>query len=475
MLGKRLVVISNRLPIAVLKEGRKRVLKPSSGGLVTALSPILNVEGGVWVGWPGTESTRTIQPLIDQFNKEHAFSIHPVYLTEEQEENFYFGFSNQTIWPLFHDLLGLTNFNREQWLAYDEVNRMFAEHIAEVIQPDDFIWINDYQLLRVAYHLRDLGVKQPLTYFHHIPFPSPDMYRRLPWAQQLFDGMIQYDSLGFQTQRDRNNFVALFREHRPQAKRSKQSRYTCAEVDGRSIHAGNYPISIDFESFDSDARSDEVRREVEHIHQAYGVEHLVFGLDRLDYTKGIPQRFLAFERLLETYPELRGQVSLIQVVVPSRTSLKAYADLKQELDSLTGRINGRFGQHGYVPIHYFFKHLNRVELVALYRSCDVALITPLRDGMNLVAKEYAACSVNQHNVLVLSKFTGAADQLGKGALLVNPYDLDGTADTLHHALHMDDAERRRRMRFLRTNVHRNDVHHWVQRFIKALPDGENSC
>ncbi len=472
MLGKRLVVISNRLPIAVITEDGKKVLKPSSGGLVTALSPILDVEGGVWIGWPGTESSEEIQPLINEFNQTNPYKIHPIYLTEEQEEEFYLGFSNQTIWPLFHDLLGLTSFNSQQWETYDEVNRLFAKHVAAQILPDDFVWINDYQLLRVAYHLRDLGVNQPLGFFNHIPFPSPDMFRRLPWAQQIFDGMIHYDSLGFQTIRDRNNFVAISRQHLQGANYIKRRFYTNVEVEGRVVRVGNYPISIDYHEFNRGARQESVQVEMEAIQKAYTAEHLVLGLDRLDHTKGIPERFLAFEHLLEKHPELQGKVSLIQVVVPSRTALKSYADLKQELDSLTGRINSRFGQHGYVPIHFFFKHLNRNELIALYRSCEVALITPLRDGMNLVAKEYAASSIDQRNVLVLSMFTGSADQLGRSALLVNPYDLEGTADALHRAMHMDDSERRKRLRALRAQVKKNDVHRWVKQFVGSLPDAQ---
>lgn len=473
MLGKRLLVVSNRLPVAVIDNGRKR-LKPSSGGLVTALNPILELEGGLWIGWPGLGKSDEVMPLADEHNREHRYSIHPVPLTADQVDKFYLGFANQTIWPLFHDFLGITSFEREHWEMYDEVNRIYAEHVAEHIQPDDFVWVHDYQLMRVGYHLRKLGVKHPVAYFHHIPFPSPDLYRRLPWARELFEGLVSYDSVGFQTLHDRRNFVALARDRLTSARFRIRRRQTIFDHQGHMVQVGNYPISIDFDEFSDGARSKEVRRELKTISEAYRVEHLVLGLDRLDYTKGIPQRFLALERLLEKYPELRGRVSLIQVVVPSRTKVRAYADLKEHLDSLTGRINGRFGTHGYMPIHYFFKHLTRPQLLALYRACEVALITPLRDGMNLVAKEYAASSVDHRNVLVLSEFTGSADQLGKGALLVNPYDLEGTADTLRRALLMEDEERRRRLRDLRAQVRTNDVHRWVSWFVSALSDARRN-
>jgi trehalose 6-phosphate synthase len=324
--------------------------------------------------------------------------------------------------------------------------------------------------MRVAHHLRELGVEHRLAYFHHIPFPAPDIYRRLPWRESILRGLLEYDLVGFQTLRDRKNFVATARDLLPELRSTNHRRHTAISFGDREVMAGNYPISIDFDEFAETAASEEVERQMEEILRAYPAERLVLGLDRLDYTKGIPERFRAFERLLEKYPEFRGKVSLIQVVVPSRTAVATYAELKEGLDQLIGRINGRFGRHGYVPIHYYFKHLDRPELIAHYRACSVALLTPLRDGMNLVAKEYAASQVKQDGVLVLSEFTGSADQFGKDAVLVNPYDLEETADRLREALVMDREERRRRMKRLRRQVRRNDVHRWVGWFMDALYD-----
>lgn len=466
----RLVVVSNRLPVAITEVDGKRRLRPSSGGLVTALSPILEREGGMWIGWPGEGEPDEIAALTEAYNADHRYDVHAVPLDQEQVDKFYLGYSNQTIWPLFHDFLGLTTFERDHWEAYESVNRLYAEHVARHIQPNDFIWVHDYQLMRVGHHLRELGVTQPIAYFHHIPFPTHDLYHRNPWDGMIFEGLMAFDSLGFQTLRDRRNFVAVARDRIKDVEITIHRRQTRIHSADRIVRVGNFPISIDFDEFDTGARSEEVQREIDHIKESYQVDHLVMGLDRLDYTKGIPQRFLALERLLEKYPSLRGKVSLLQVVVPSRTRLKTYAELKEQLDQLTGRINGRFGRHGYVPIHYYFKHLNRTELLGVYRACEVALITPLRDGMNLVAKEYAASSIDQNGVLVLSEFTGSAVQLGKGAMLVNPYDLDGTADALHAALTMPYPERRRRMRDLRSQVRNNDVHRWVDWFVGAISE-----
>lgn len=469
----RLVVVSNRLPVSVGEDDAgSPVLEPGAGGLVTAVAPILGRNNGVWIGWPGGDSPQTIDPLIGDYNRNNPYQIHPVYLDPEDVEKYYYGFANEALWPLLHDLLGTAQFDREEWEAYERVNRKFAEAIAEVIQPNDFIWIHDYHLFRVAYHLRELGVTSPLAFFLHTPFPAPDLFRRLPWRDSLMEGMVQYDLLGFHTLRDRRNFVSTVRELRSNVKTSIKRRHTDITLDGRTFKAGNFPISIDFDEFDSLARTEQVQRECDRIRDAYPAEHLILGLDRLDYTKGIPERFLALERLLEKYPDLVGKVSLVQVVVPSRTRVQHYKELKEYLDRLTGRINGRFTSHGYVPISYFFKRLARPELIAHYLACDVALITPLRDGMNLVAKEYAAANVELEGTLVLSEFTGAADQLARGSLMVNPYDLEDTADKIYQALTMDHEQRAASMKALRRQVRSNDVHQWVRWFMDSFDTGE---
>lgn len=465
----QMIVVSNRLPLIVEQAGDDWQIGPASGGLVTALEPVMRKGNGLWVGWPGgAVDDAPYEQLFERFAAEHGYRLTAVPLTEEDVDLYYRGFSNETLWPLFHDLLGRCNFELVTWQRYQEVNNKFAAAIAEQALNDQLIWVHDYQLALVGAKLRQLGVKNRLAFFLHIPFPSFDLFRRLPWKKELLAGLLEYDLLGFQTLRDRRNFVACVRELYPQVQADIRRRVTTLNFAGRQVTVGNFPISIDFEEFNQGARQQQVADEAWYLHEHYQGRQLLLGIDRLDYTKGIPARLLAFERALEKYPQLCKQATLIQVVVPSRTQVPEYAILKETLDRLVGRINSRFSEHGWVPIHYLYRSLDRTQLLAHYRSCEIALISPLRDGMNLVAKEYCAASIEEDGVLILSEFAGAAAQLGQQALLVNPFDIEGTADTIWQAFTMSDEERRQRMRLLRGEVRRNNVDRWVEQFMGAV-------
>lgn len=471
--AQRLLIVSNRLPAVVGQSRNQWTMKPGTGGLVTALAPVMRENHGVWIGWPGCDEDAPLDRLLSDFKEQQGYQLVPVPLGEDEVERYYRGFSNSAIWPLFHDLLGFCRFDSPQWQAYEAVNQKFAAVIAENAAADDFIWVHDYQLMLVGSHLRELGMKDQLAFFLHIPFPSPDLYRRLPWKTELIRGLLAYDQIGFQTLRDRRNFVQTASMLIPELEIvSRKRHHTLLKFGHRLIKVGHYPISIDFSEFDEGARSREVEDAAWYLHENLRGRQLVLGIDRLDYTKGIPERFLAFERALEKYPELIKNISLMQVVIPSRTLVPDYANLKEELDQLAGRINARFGQPEWVPIHYVFRRLEREQLLARYRTSEIALITPLRDGMNLVAKEYCASSVENNGVLILSEFAGAADQLGKYALLVNPYDTDGTADAIYQAFSMEPEDRKQRMMHLRTEIRRNDVHRWLQRFIDSSDEEE---
>jgi len=465
-----MVIVSNRLPIAISEEQGTWRIQAGSGGLVTALAPIMKANRGVWVGWPGCGDEAPLSRLTDEFTRNEGYDLTTVPLSEEEVEYYYRGFSNETLWPLFHDLLGNCHFSLEHFKCYRAVNRKFAERTAQVSRPDDIIWIHDYQLTLVGRHLRDLGLTQPLGFFLHIPFPAADLFRRLPWKMELLKGLLSYDLLGFQTLRDHKNFVHCATTLTTGVTVvSRHRHHTILDVNGRSIKVGHYPISIDFREFAERSATTEVEDAAWYLHENFEGRQIILGIDRLDYTKGIPERFLAFERALEKYPELHGKVTLLQVVIPSRTLVPDYLDLKSILDQHAGRINGRFSQHGWVPLHYHYRSLDPVQLLAHYRTSEIALITPLRDGMNLVAKEYCACSVDNHGVLILSEFAGAADELGRHALLVNPYDVEATADALFHAYSMEEQEKSRRMSLLRKQIRRNDVYHWVKSFLNAMP------
>jgi trehalose 6-phosphate synthase len=461
LLGKRLLVVSNRLPVVIVRKHEQWRVEPASGGLITALSPVMSQNRGRWVGWPGCGPDAPASSLLEAYSSENDYELKPVVLTDEDVENFYRGFSNSTIWPLFHDQLGHCTFDSEHWNSYVTVNRRFAETAAGLIEPNSFVWVHDYQLMLAGHFLREMRIDRQIKFFLHIPFPSRDLFRRLPWKYEILQSLLQYDHLGFQTQYDRRNFIQCVKSFVPEATARTYKRESVIRYENRTIKLGHYPISIDFDEFNEGAKSKEAAEAGWFIHENMPSRILVLGLDRLDYTKGIPERFLAFERMLEKYPEVQGDISLVQVVIPSRLGVREYQDLKESLDTLAGKINGRFSKHGRIPIYYMFRNLDRVQLLGHYRACEIALITPLRDGMNLVAKEYCASSIDNNGVLILSEFAGAAEQLSKGAVVVNPYDLEGTADAIYHAYIMSAEERQRRMRILRAEVRRNDVRKWL--------------
>lgn len=469
-MNRRMVVVSNRLPVVVNQDDQGEwQIQPGAGGLVTAMTPVIRANHGIWVGWPGCDDSAPINSLLEQFVEKEGYSLADVSLSEEDIDKYYHGFSNETLWPLFHDMLGNCRFNRDHFEAYKTVNRKFAERTANVCLPDDFVWIHDYHLVMTGQYLRQLGLSQHLAFFLHIPFPEADLFRRLPWKDELLQSLLSYDLIGFQTLRDHRNFVRCVMSFVPGAKVvSRHRTHTILSYGERSFRVGHYPISIDFEDFSSRTMTAEVDDAAWYLHEHFEKRQIILGIDRLDYTKGIPERFLAFERALEKYPELKGKVSLLQIVVPSRTMVPDYIDLKSQLEQLAGHINGRFSVDSWVPLRFHYRSLDQVQLLAHYRTAEIALVTPLRDGMNLVAKEYCACSVDNNGVLILSEFAGAIDQLGKYALRVNPYDVEATADTIYQAFCMPEAERRKRMSHMRAQIKRFNVHQWTKSFISTL-------
>ncbi len=469
----RLVVVSNRLAVVLdeTEEGWK--ISSGSGGLVTALSPVLKGRGGVWIGWLGTSfqkplGERELEKLLAQGSDETGYTLKPVDLTPEEIDKYYFGFSNEILWPLFHDLSSRCNFDPEYWDVYQKVNAKFARTIVENTEDGrDFVWVHDYQLLLVAREMKRLGARRRTGFFLHIPFPPLDGFLRLPWRFDVLEALLEYDLVGFQTMRDRRNFVDCARTIFPDVRVIGQGHVCKIVRPGREVLIGAFPISIDFKEFAERAVTRDVENLAWIIHANLPDRQLILGIDRLDYTKGIPNRLLGFANALERYPELRRKVTFIQVVVPSRETVTEYEALKREIERLVGEISGRYTEVGWTPIHYIYGSLTRDELVAYYRTCEIALVTPLKDGMNLVAKEYCAASVDDNGVLILSEFAGAAAQLNLGAILVNPYDLHGVGDAIYHAMTMDDEERRSRMKKMRRSIRRNNIYEWVNSFLRA--------
>ncbi|MFO7965870.1 MAG: trehalose-6-phosphate synthase [Desulfobacterales bacterium] len=467
----RLIIISNRLPSTISQDDSGRFeVKDGSGGLVTAMVPVLRNRGGLWIGWPGTTKGKKhlIKKLLNETTDGTGYSFEPVMLTPEEVDSFYYGFANEIIWPLFHDLQTRCNFDPSYWKAYQAVNRKFAQSTHESIINGDHIWIHDYHLMMAGKNLREMGVTSKIGFFLHIPFPSPDLFFKLPWRYEVMEGLLSYDLVGFQTMRDRRNFIRCIRALFRDVVIRERGKVITAQVNDREIRIGNFPISIDFDEFARNAEKREVEDRVREVQEELDVEHIVLGIDRLDYTKGIPERLAAFEMALDRYPQLRGNMSLLQLVVPSRVTIPKYLELKEQLERKISEINGRYGRPGWTPIHYMFRSIDRQELLAFYRASDVAFITPLKDGMNLVAKEYCASNVEENGVLILSEFAGASAQLQRGALLVNPYHVESVAQTLFTATQMEPAQRQYRMKMMRKAIRRQDIYYWVEAFLNSV-------
>jgi trehalose 6-phosphate synthase/phosphatase len=463
----RLIVVSNRLPFALDSSGEELwTVTPAAGGLVSAVEPVLRERGGIWIGWPGIAGEIPKRAFAEATH-DAGYKVVPVALSETERDEFYYGYSNEVIWPLFHDLQNFCSFEPAFWETYKAVNERYADAIAKCSRADDFVWVHDYHLMYVAQALRERGSRAALTFFLHIPFPPYDIFSKLPQRQRLLRALLQFDLLGFQTRRDVRNFLGCVRRVMSDAQVVPRRELQLVRFEKREIRLGHFPIGIDFGSFERGAMSDAVGRRSQELRARFRDCQLILGLDRLDYSKGIPERLRAFRDALERYPELRGRVVLIQVVVPSRVEIPRYHEFKQRIDRLVGDINGRFSTSDWLPVQYHFRSLDRDDLLAHYRGCDIAFVTPLKDGMNLVAKEYCACRIDENGVLILSDFAGAAEQLKIGALLVNPYDVEEVADTILKAFRMSDAERTARMKRMRRVVREENVFWWVDSFLRV--------
>jgi trehalose 6-phosphate synthase/phosphatase len=470
----RLIIVSNRLPFVVQQEEGNLSLKSGSGGLATALAPVLRDRGGIWVGSTGAEDLdeQKVAELFKQNERSQGFRFAPVFLSKEEVALYYEGFSNEVIWPLFHDLQTLCRFVPEYWEAYQNVNRKFAAAVMQRALPEDFLWVHDYHLMLLGQELRQAGATQKIGFFLHIPFPSMDIFLKLPWRFQIIHGLLQYDLIGFQTMRDKRNFIQCVKTLVKDARISNTKVLQSCKIGQREVRIGAFPISIDYRDFEAAANSVEVAEEVKTLKKSMHNQLLVFSIDRLDYTKGIVYRLEAIRRFLMQYPDFQKKIQFIQLVVPSRAEIPKYHELKEEINRLVGEINSQYTREGWVPIHHLYRSFGRKELLAHYRAAEIMLITPVKDGMNLVAKEYIACNIEENGVVVLSEFAGATAQLHREALLVNPYDVLGMAAAIHAAVNMPFAERKKRMRLMRRDLKKSDIFWWVENFLRAAASKE---
>ncbi len=462
-----LVVVSNRLPVDFDEDDNGQITwRTSPGGLVTALEPMMRSAHGAWVGWPGV-ADREFEPF-----ENDGISLVPVRLSEADIEQYYEGFSNDTLWPLYHDVIAPPSFHRETWDAYVTVNRRFAAAAAEVAAPGATVWVHDYQLQLVPRMLREARPDLVIGFFNHIPFPSYGIYAQLPWRKQILHGLLGADVIGFQRLEDAGNFSRAVRRLYGYTTRGVVIDVPTGEIgQTRRVVAKHFPISIDAAAYEDLARSPAVQERARQIRADLGnPKTLMLGVDRLDYTKGIGHRIKAFGELLADGRLNVEDVTLVQVASPSRERVGTYMALRDEIELAVGRLNGDFSTISHTALSYHHHSYPREEMVAMYLAADVMLVTALRDGMNLVAKEYVAARFDVDGVLVLSEFAGAADEL-KQAILINPHDIEGTKDAMVRAVEMPRRERTRRMRSLRKKVAENDVAAWSASFLRALTGG----
>jgi trehalose 6-phosphate synthase/phosphatase len=459
--GRRLVVMSNRAPIKLVREGGEHRVEPTVGGVGTTFLRLLERHGGLWIAWSGGQKApRRMRLPMD----EPRFAMSFVDLSERDVSQYYYGVCNRALWPLMHFMISNCHFNAAYWRQYRHVNEMFANRAIEEAGHGDALWIQDFHLALtprlIAARRRDL----PIGLFWHVPFPPVELYRVFPWRRELLEGMLGSTLVGFHTAAYVEHFLnACERVLGASVDRANRR----VDFNGHSTRVDSFPLGIPVDYFEGLAASPRTRERAQRIRRALRSEVIVLGVDRLDYTKGILERLLGFERFLDRHPEYHRRITLVLIAVPSRTKVADYMLLKRQLDEAVGRVLGRFSSEGWVPIRYLYTQFGPEELVAHYQAADIALLTPLRDGMNLVAKEFLASHPADDAVLILSEFAGAADELTE-ALLVNPYNPDAISDRLHEALEMKPEERAARMRDLRRKIRSNNLERWSTEFLTAL-------
>jgi trehalose 6-phosphate synthase len=455
-----LVVVANRLPIRRVDDGTEPGWTLSSGGLVTALVPVLRESNGVWIGWPGDASGSDAVP-----ESYEGIDLRVVSISEQEYDEFYLGFANATLWPLYHDAIRPPTFDRSWWNAYRAVNERYAAAAADTASEGASVWIHDYQLQLVPQMLRNARPDVRIGFFLHIPFPPRELFMQLPWRREILEGLLGADVVGLQVAGGASNFARLARRVV-----GATGSGSTVEFDGRHIEVRAFPISVDTAALAERANDPAVQRRALEIRAELGdPDVILLGVDRLDYTKGIDRRLRAVGELFDDGTLDTSRHVVVQIAVPSREEDPHYQQERENLERLIGEVNGQHATVGRPPIQYLYQSVTPDELVALYLAADVMLVTPLRDGMNLVAKEYVACRIDGTGTLVLSEFAGAAQEL-RGAILVNPHDLDGLKDAIREAVTLEPTDARARMRRMRQVIRRSDVHAWARSFLNALRD-----
>ncbi len=458
---RRMLIISNRLPISVTKNKNNLNYTPSTGGLATGLSSFYQTYESVWIGWPGiiTHKADEQQSIISRLKKENML---PIFLSRYQIEKYYEGFSNKTIWPLFHYFTQYAIYDNHLWEAYCHVNEIFCDEVLKIARSDDIIWIHDYQLMLLPGLIRAKLPETTIGFFLHIPFPSFEMFRTLPWRNEILNGLLGADLIGFHTYDYVRHFLSALTRLL-----GLDSTLGKLLFEDRTIKIDSFPMGIDYQKFSNGAQQKSVINEIKKVQKQVGDQKVILSIDRLDYTKAIPPRLKAYDLFLKENPQYRKKVILILVAVPSRSKVEHYRKLKEEVDELVGRINGEYGTFGWTPIWYLYRSLQFPSLSALYNLADIAMVTPFRDGMNLIAKEYIASKTDGRGVLILSEIAGASDELGE-AIQINPNDIENIKQALEEAIVMPADEQIRCNREMQKKLERYNVKRWAEDFIGSL-------
>ncbi|MDP2672857.1 MAG: bifunctional alpha,alpha-trehalose-phosphate synthase (UDP-forming)/trehalose-phosphatase, partial [Nanoarchaeota archaeon] len=457
---RKILIVSNRLPIDITKKGNKLHIHQNIGGLTTALSSVQKQYQWKWVGWPGRKNIS--KEIENKFNSE--FNCYSVFLSEQDIKKYYLGFCNETLWPLFHYFPKITKYNSSEWDYYTKVNQMFCDKIIEIAGPEDNIWIQDYHLMLLPNLLRKHLPKATIGFFSHIPFPPFEIFRLLPWRKEILMGILGADLIGFHTYEYSNNFLSnvLYLL-------GNDNELGRLQIGERTINVGVFPLGIDFQKYFGAAKNPEVEKEVRKFRKIVGERKVVLSVDRMDYTKGIPERLEAFSTFLEENRQWHDKIIMIMVVPPSRIEAHQYSLLKKEIDETVGRINGKYSTMGWSPIIYIHKPMSFQSLSALYVISDVALITPLRDGMNLIAKEYIATNSDGLGVLILSEMAGAVKELGE-AIIINPNNKKEISQALNIALTMPKEEQILRNKIMQERLRFYDVEWWVKKYLEKIDE-----
>lgn len=469
---KRLIIVSNRLPVSIKKRHNSIKVEPSVGGLATGMKSFYKTHDSLWFGWPGIH-TGQISPKerTEIATKLEDEKCKPVYLSRHDLNQYYYGFANKTLWPLFHYFTQYTTYREDYWRSYNKVNQIFARELLKEIREDDIVWIHDYHLFLLPQLIREKFPHIAIGFFLHIPFPSYEVFRLLPWRNQLMKGLLGADLLGFHTYDYQRHFISTVRRLL-----GKETYFNGILTDHREIKVDSFPMGIDYKRFEQKAkdiresnvgRRSRIKTMVDTTTEKDSKLKLILSMDRLDYSKGIPQRLESFEYFLEKYPMYREKVSMILLAVPSRTTVDHYMNLKRYVDELIGRINGKYGTINWTPIKYFYRSLPFDQIVELYLYSDIALVTPVRDGMNLIAKEFMASKIDNRGVLILSEMAGSAQELGE-ALIVNPNDKNDMADSIKEALTMPEMEQEENNTRMQHRLKRYDVERWANDFMNSL-------